>query len=1217
MSVPKKVLRSLFWAALTVYGVVAIGFLGVRYWVLPRVDQWRPQIEAYASQALGARVTIGAIKANWQGLNPRLDLAAVQVYDDETDPVLSLPSVSAVVAWRSILSLSPTLVRLRLEKPELTLRRDTSNHLWVAGQNIDLNASDHASDLNHPGLRWLAAQRELLVSDATLRWQDELRQAPELTLEGVDFLVRNGSLSHRFVLQASAGPALAHKLELRGEFNRSLFAADAKKPANWSGQIFAQVDDVEPLAWAPWVDVPRVAGRIAARAWWQLDHGTFTKLTSDVAARGVSWTAAPDGLAVQGGSGQLRISALPGDFVKIDGVQLARSAGAPDVTVKGAVHQLRVTLPGVFETPTLQADDLEMDAQVKGPDPDNWFVDVAQMRVANEDLDVRLQGQWRKEGKTAAGSADVRGTMVRGSMPAIHRYLPLEVNADAREWLATGLPAGQMHSAAITLKGDLDDFPFGAPGATGEFVIAGAYSGAKVDYAPASENRKGWPMLENLSGSFRIDKVSLALDSAGGAVAHTGKGHTVTLGAVKAAIPNMEHDSELRVVGDTAGPVAAYLALAANSPLGELLDGALDEAHGTGDWRMPLDLTVPLLNTDDTQVQGRIRFSDNSFTFMPEIPLLSQIHGDLEFSEKGVQTKGIRAQFLGGPVNIYGTLAQGTDALRFDGTLSGPGLAQLSRAASMSRFTGRAAYKGRLLYLKGGAIDISAESDLVGMAIDMPAPAGKSAKSAQLLKLQWSPAQDRGARDRRWLTASLGENVNALFERDPADGSAAYFSRGALGIGRPASLPERGLSFNASLPELDMDAWDVVSEGFNVAPVKGRPPSKPILPQPERISLAAGVLHTSGFTLNDLTLYATRPAPARWRVELESRQAAGTLEWREAQGAIAGQITARLKHLSLAGEGDSNQADKALASGNDLSDIPAIDLQANQFLLYGKNLGMLQVTGTNLERGRQWRLDKLSITNDSAALNATGNWGLEGPNRGLTVDAVLKLENVGDFMSRIGFENVVSNGKGTIQGKATWRNLPWTHDIADVVGDVVVSLDNGRFMHVNSRTARLLELLSLQSLQRLARLDVNPTNLLRDGFPFDTIRGHIKVADGTLNTDGYKINGPVAAIVLAGGVNLVKERWDMRAVVIPNLDASGAAMVTALAVNPLIGLGAFVTQWLLKQPLARAMTMEYAVTGSWDDPRIEPIDASGKEPDKQTPRPANASPRRMPEFIEH
>ncbi|MNK14437.1 hypothetical protein D3C87_325600 [compost metagenome] len=1217
MSVSKKVLRCLFWAALTVYGVVAVGFLGVRYWVLPRVDQWRPQIEAYASQALGARVTIGAIRANWQGLNPRLDLASVQVYDDEAGPVLSLPSVSAVLAWRSILALSPTLVRLQLEKPELMLRRDPANHLWVAGQEIDLNASDHKSDLDHPGLRWLAAQRELRVRGATLRWQDELRQAPELKLEDVDFLARNGKLSHRFVLRASAGAALARKIELRGEFNRSLFAADAKNPANWSGQLYAQVDDLEPLAWSPWVKVPAIAGRIAGRAWWQLERGQLSQLTSDVAVRGVAWAPAPEGPSVHGGSAQFRISAMPGDFLQVDGLPMARSEGATDLAVKGALHQLRVTLPGVFETPTLEARDIELDAEVKGPDAKDWFVDIAQLHVVNDDLDVRLQGQWQREGKTAAGSADVRGTMARGAMSAIHRYLPLEVNADAREWLATGLPAGEMRSAAITLKGDLDDFPFGAPGVAGEFVIAGAYAGAKVDYAPARPHSKGWPMLENLSGNFRIDKVSLALDSAGGAVAHTGPGHTVTLGAVTASIPDMEHASELLVSGETSGPVPAYLAMAANSPLGELLDGALDEARGTGDWRMPLKLKVPLLNADDTQVQGHILFADNTFTFMPEMPLLSQMHGDLEFSETGVQTKEIRAQFLGGPVKIFGALAQSSDVLRFDGTLAGAGLSQLSNTPSMSRFTGKAAYKGRLGYQRGGAIDVAVESDLVGMAIDMPAPAGKPAQSALPLKLQWGPAQDRGSKGRRWLTASLGEGVNALFERDPNDPAPSYFARGALGIGRPASLPERGLSLNASLPELDVDGWEAVADGFSAPAGKGKRAPKPVLPQPERVSLAAGILRTSGYTFNDLTLYATRPGPAQWRVDMQSRQATGTLEWREASGAIAGQITARLKHLSFGGEDDANEADKALASGNELSDIPAIDLQAKQFLLYGKNLGELQVDGTNLERGRQWRLDKLSIVNESASLNAAGNWRLEGPDRGLTVDATVKFENVGDFMNRIGFENVVSGGKGTVQGKATWRNLPWAHNIADVAGDVVVSLDNGRFMHVNSRTARLLELLSLQSLQRLARLDVNPTNLLRDGFPFDTIRGNVKVANGMVSTEGYKINGPVAAIVLAGGVDLIKERWDLKAVVIPNLDASGAAMVTALAVNPLIGLGAFVTQWLLKQPLARAMTMQYAVTGSWDDPRIEPIDGSGKQPDKQTPRPADSTPRRMPEFIEH
>ena len=472
-----------------------------------------------------------------------------------------------------------------------------------------------------------------------------------------------------------------------------------------------------------------------------------------MAGRGIGWTAAADGPAVRSGYAQLRIEGTPGDFIESDSVPLARSPGAANLSVKGRVEQLRAALPGVFEQPELVADELALDAQTKGADAKNWFVDVGQLRVANSDLDVRLQGQWRKEGKSGAGSVDMRGTLVRGKMNAIHRYLPLEVNADAREWLATGLPAGQMESAAITLKGDLDEFPFGAPGSTGEFVIAGAYSGAKVDYAPARSHRKGWPMLENLSGSFRVDKVGLVLDSPGGAVAHTGPDQTVTLGAVTASIPDMEHNAQLTVNGDTSGTVPAYLALAENSPLGDLLDGALDEARGTGNWRMPLKLKVPLMNTDDTQVEGKIQFADNTFTFMPEMPLLSQMHGDLEFSEKGVHTKEIRAQFLGGPVKISGSLSQPKDVLRFDGVLAGSGLTQISNTPSMARFSGKAAYKGSVGYQRGGSVELAMETDLVGMAINMPAPVGKPAATAQTLKLQWGAAQDRGAKGRRWLTA--------------------------------------------------------------------------------------------------------------------------------------------------------------------------------------------------------------------------------------------------------------------------------------------------------------------------------------------------------------------------------------------------------------------------------------------------------------------------------
>ena len=482
-------------------------------------------------------------------------------------------------------------------------------------------------------------------------------------------------------------------------------------------------------------------------------------------------------------------------------------------------------------------------------------------------------------------------------------------------------------------------------------------------------------MLENLSGNFRIDKVSLTLDTAGGALMHPAPGQDAVAGRDQRR--HSEHGTQFRVqvTGNSSGSVPAYLALVANSPLGKLLDGALDEAQGTGDWRMPIKLTVPLLNTDDTQVDGHIQFADNSFSFMPEMPLLTQMHGDLEFSEKGVQTREVRAQFLGGPVKISGRLAQSGDALNFEGTLAGAGLTQISNAASMSRFSGKAAYKGKLSYQKGGAVEISGESDLAGMAIDMPAPVGKSAQSSQLLKLQWAragPGQpwpaladgQPGHDGQRAVRARSRQQVGVVFRArrgrhqspgQPADRSGAEPERQPAGTGHGRLGKGRRRFFRPA------------RQGASRRP--------PILPPPGRVSLATGVLRTSGYTLNDLTLYATRPDPAQWRVDIQSRQAAGSLEWREASGAIAGQITARLKHLALGGEDDGNKADEALSSNSDLSDIPAIDLQAKQFLLYGKpgRIGCWAPTWSAAAAGG-WTSCPSPMTPPSSTPRATGRW---------------------------------------------------------------------------------------------------------------------------------------------------------------------------------------------------------------------------------------------------
>ncbi|ALM83771.1 YhdP family protein [Bordetella sp. N] len=1270
-----KILRILMWVVWAVYFVAAVTLLGMRYLVLPRIDQWRPQIEDYTSQAIGARVEIGKISADWYGLNPRLHLSDVRVYEtpdtagsasaaapanaaaapasaapvpgsagatnaDATlpptgpvmsapaTPVLSLPNVQAVVAWRSLFDRVPRLVNLRADGLDITLRRDRDNRLWVAGQAIALDTGNDGPWLDTAAVRWLARQREIALKHVTVRWQDELRGTPDLVIDDASLALLNGVLTHRFALRAKLPPALGRSLDLRGEVERSLFTRDPRNPANWHGQVYGEVVDVDPAAWTPWVQLPPMGGRLAARAWMQVDGKRIGAVTADLFARGVGWQWQDGGAAVRSrlaaSNVRLHVDGLPGDvWDSLGGLALTQSSGAPAqratpmgavaATPKGLTLQMQAqdvsaNLPGVLQDPNITLDQLTLDGVGRRGDDGVLGVELRQASLRNADLDLTLQGRWRETGKTLAGTADMTGKLARLRMSTLHGYLPQTVTAEARDWLQRGLKAGDVRDAGIVVQGDLDDFPFTQDTGRGKFHIGGAYDGATVDYAPALDSKhKGWPAVTGLKGTFAIDGAALTLEAApGGELQAPAPGTVpVALNGIKATIPNMEHKAELLLSAESSGPIGTYLATSKTSPLGGLLDNLLDDARGTGNANLALALRVPLLDPDATKVDGTVSFDNNEFALFPQLPPVQQLRGQLAFTEQDVSARGLEGQFLGGPLRVDGSLLDSRNGLRFDGTVNGAALPQLFRAKSMARISGKTNYHARLLYLKGGNIDATLESDLMGLALDMPAPIGKPAATAMPVKVQWSPAQTPGARNRVWLTGSVGQNINVLLERDPAD-RRAFFARGAVGANQPASLPDKGFTLKLDLPELDADAWETLIDGFSPTPTPApassaaktaarRPasgsasgPAQPLLPPISLVSIKTPQLRMSGLTLNDLTLTAERPIDMQWRVDIQSRQAAGSLSWREGAGNVAGKVTGRFKYLAFGDASDTNTASEALSKTDELSDIPAVDLHADSLRLYGKDVGTLQVLGTNLERGRRWQLDKLRITSQDASLDAKGIWRLSGADRGLTVEASSQFKDFGQLLGRLGKPDTMANGAGTASASLTWNDLPWTHDLGKVEGKLEFSLDKGRFVHVNSRTARLLELLSLQSVGRLARLDFNPANLLKDGFPFDTIRGHVTLSKGIAHTEDYKVAGPVASIILAGDTNIVDETWNLKAVVVPNLDASGAAVATAF-VNPLLGLGAFLGQLILKHPLASALTSEYAVTGSWNDPKVAPI----------------------------
>src|SRR5262249_16870278 len=118
---------------LALYFLFAAALLSLRYWVLPKVADYRGDLEQSASKALGQRVTIGAIDADWQGLRPELLLGNVTVFDHDGRAALPLPSVEGTVAWSSLLLGTPRFYSMIFDRPHLEIRRDAGGRFHVAG----------------------------------------------------------------------------------------------------------------------------------------------------------------------------------------------------------------------------------------------------------------------------------------------------------------------------------------------------------------------------------------------------------------------------------------------------------------------------------------------------------------------------------------------------------------------------------------------------------------------------------------------------------------------------------------------------------------------------------------------------------------------------------------------------------------------------------------------------------------------------------------------------------------------------------------------------------------------------------------------------------------------------------------------------------------------------------------------------------------------------
>ena len=116
------------WTVLAVAALLLAAVAGwaVLHWfIVPRIDDFRPRLTAWASQALGAPVTIGALTVQSNALLPAIAVQDVRVLGPDGQPALQVPHALVVFSVASLLRCSSSArssLRISSSRPRIGKR---------------------------------------------------------------------------------------------------------------------------------------------------------------------------------------------------------------------------------------------------------------------------------------------------------------------------------------------------------------------------------------------------------------------------------------------------------------------------------------------------------------------------------------------------------------------------------------------------------------------------------------------------------------------------------------------------------------------------------------------------------------------------------------------------------------------------------------------------------------------------------------------------------------------------------------------------------------------------------------------------------------------------------------------------------------------------------------------------------------------------------------
>ncbi len=859
---------------------------------------------------------------------------------------------------------------------------------------------------------------------------------------------------------------------------------------------------------------------------------------------------------------------------RFDELALAASGGLPGMTgmsgriegnlQSGFLHldsgSSSLRMPNLFSNP-LQLSQL---AGTLG-----WERYAESFRIRSDAIEIesgalaataRLQLDWPYREASPWIDLQVAGDSL--PLDQFHHYLPDQVmSPKATDWLERAFQQGSVHNLRFLLQGRIDEIPFDAR--QGRLEARFDFDDLRLDYHPQ------WGQLHDGQGSALFDGRSMRIVGNGGRI------RGAPLGQVVATIEDLTRPV-LEIDGSVAAQASGMLEYLASTPLGDRFDKAMGQFDSSGDAQLQLGLKIPLKRElGRLAVNGRVELDNNSLTQRKSGIAVTDISGRLQFTRDGISAKKLTGRLLGSPVvgSIYRpTDADGDTLLDVQGrpdliaalVAKQPALADYIRGEASWRAVLR--IPDRHATVKTAAT-LQLQSDLVGISSEFPTPFRKTAAKPRNLSISWTPA----ATPAQPFLISYGKLVDARIL--PGSGRTGLEKADVRFGSGTAQLPEQQeIRIAGQLERFDLDDWLQV---FNaLLPARGGSASVDA-PTPVSVHVAVMNFFAFGHQVKDVRLDSQALDP--WHFTLQGEGAAGTLRWTPAAPAQGSHVQLALDHLLLkpVAAGSATRQDRPPHPGR----LPALDIAIADLRYAGKSLGTIGVTGKPVPDG--FAFDSLAMRSQAIEFVGKGTWVQRGNHQRSHVAGTVVDGRLEDLSRLFAANSAVQGGKLSGHLDLGWDGSPAAFSLASLEGDLYLKARDGRLVDVDEGPAKLLNLISLNSLQR--RLSLDFSDIVKEGFSFDTLEGRFVITDGDAFTNNFRIEGSSAIINVAGRTGLIAKDYDQLVTVIPQV-SSGLPLAGAIAGGPAVGAAVFLAEKLVGKEFNRITELQYQVSGSWEDP---------------------------------